>query len=198
MSKDQELVPAGKLSEIMTANAKIAMPEMVSIFLSKYENALYEKKDTTQEEMNKLDKDWEIAKAVILKKADFKKYLGAKLPGFKAVTRMHGEPSIDWEQGIYEATISLVFIGDKKDQFTDSGFRYRATHPVAASDLKTKKDFEKRRAELQAQLSATVAKIGNMARKERQVKARISEMRLEEAGLTDFLQDKEMQALIEI
>ena len=37
-----------------------------------------------------------------------------------------------------------------------------------------------------------------MSRKERQVKARISEMRLQEQGLEGFLQDKEMLALIKI
>lgn len=195
-----ELVPSeGKLGSIIKAEAKIAMPEVVSVFISKYESELYDRKAVLQESIAQHNKDLATHEAVVISAADFSKYADIKVITLNVVSALDGEPALSW--GDEEVSVNVTFhnVEDKTHRFREStGFSKRFSSSINKAHLKTHTAILKDTEEATSQLAVILAKIGDMSRKERQVKARISEMRLEEEGLTDFLQDKDMLKLIQI
>ena len=197
------VVDPGRLSDIVSANAKIAMPEVVSIFISKYETDLYDKKSELQKKLAKLKDDLSILENTAASKADFSKYEGHKLAVFDLVTFIPEEQvSCNWEEGMFEATVEMRNIPKgKKAQDKPSKisrFGVRVSHKMPAALLKERSAIHEDIAEAQAALQNIIGAISDMSRKERQIKARISEIRLEEEGLQGFLNDPMMQKMIAI
>jgi len=188
----------GKLSSIMTANAKIAMPEVVSVFISKYETDLYDAKSDLQKRIAATKKDIELLDGSATQKADFSKYAGEKLPALKLVTYVSQEIRIDWDEGIFTGTIGLQTIVKAKEKPVIASFGYTVTQPVPKTMINERKRLREALGELQTQLQGIIGQISDMSRKERQIKARISELRLKEEGLEGFLQDKQMASMLAI
>ena len=198
------VVDPGRLSDIVSANAKIAMPEVVSIFISKYETDLYNKKSELQKKLTQLKDDLSILESSAASKADFSKYEGHKLAVFDLVTFIpEGQVSCNWEEGMFEATVEMRNVPkgkkaqDKKPSSV-SRFGVRVSHKMPATLLKDRSSIHEDIAEAQSALQNIISAISDMSRKERQIKARISEIRLEEEGLQGFLNDPMMQKMIAI
>ena len=193
-------VPTGKLSDIVRADAKIAMPEVVSVFISKYENELYDRKAALSESVAQHNKDLGVHEALVIEAADFSKYDGIKVPALNVISVLKDEITVDWDDEEIDATVTFHNIDKdlvlRRDHQT--GFSKKFTSPISKQHLKTREKILKDITDETSQLTVILSKIGDMSRKERQVKARISEMRLEEQGLEGFLQDSEMLKLIKI
>jgi hypothetical protein len=190
------------LSSIISAEAKIAMPEVISIFISDYETKLYDRKTELQQKIHDLKKDLEIHVNTVAKSGSFKKYIGVKVPKLGLISRSGGEANVSWENGTISMKICFDDVDEtgKMDAKRNSGNNFSKSFTVDITDfaMRTFKNLKKKIDEESANLSRTVGLIGDMSRKERQVKARISELRLKEQGLEGFLADKEMQKLISI
>ncbi len=196
-----DIVPSkgtGNLSDIIKAEAKIALPEVVSVFISKYESELYDRKATLQENIAQHTKDLATLEKVVIGAADFSKYNGVKVPELKIVSELKDEINLSWDEETVSTVVTFRNTDEENRYDRQTGFSKRFSSTINKTHLKTRIAFLKESATLTSQLSVILAKIGDMSRKERQVKARISEMRLEEQGLTEFLNDKEMLLLIKI
>lgn len=195
-----EIAPSdGKLSSIIKAEAKIAMPEVVSVFISKYENELYERKATLSETIAQHNKDLATHEKTVISAADFSKYADIKVPKLGIVSVIKDEIVINWDEETITAVIGFENMEEAKyrrDRSTN--FSKRFTSPISVKNIRLRDAVLKEVGEATSQLAVIISKIGDMSRKERQVKARISEMRLQEQGLEGFLQDKEMLKLIHI
>jgi len=188
----------GKLSSIMTASAKIAMPEVVSVFISKYETDLYDAKSDLQKRIAATKKDIELLDGSATQKADFSKYAGEKLAQLKLVTYVSQEITIDWDEGIFTGRIGLQTIVKAKEKPVPHSFNYQVHQPVPKALINERKRLREALGDLQGQLQNIIGQISDMSRKERQIKARISELRLKEEGLEGFLQDKQMASMLAI
>ena len=93
-TKNVPAVNTGKLADIMKAEASIAMPEVISIFLSKYETELYERKATLSDKISQLTKEGESLTTTTLTKADFKEYENIKIPKFDLISFQRNERKI--------------------------------------------------------------------------------------------------------
>ena len=184
------------LSTIIKTKAKMAMPEMTSIFLSKYEDQLYNLKNELTENLSDTRKQLETHQETVKLKAQskFEKYNNQTMKNL-GLTSQVPEPS-SFELDFYNAEVTCnVRILDEKERNKCS---VEVTTKITKADVETYEDLNKKIEDYKNKLTSTVNKIGDMSRKERQVKARISELRLEEAGLTNLLEDQEMLKLIEI
>ena len=188
----------GKLSSIMTASAKIAMPEVVSVFISKYETDLYNAKSDLQKRIAATKKDIELLDGSATQKADFSKYAGEKLPGLKLVTYVSQEVNINWDEGTFTGHIGLQTIVKAKEKAIPHSFVYQVQQPVPKAMINERQKLREGLGDLQGQLQGIIGQISDMSRKERQIKARISELRLKEEGLEGFLQDKQMASMLAI
>jgi len=193
MTKSTDIA-VGKLSEIMSAQATIAMPEVISVFISKYETDLYNRKSELTIEIGNLKKDLEMLQASTLAKADFSSYDEIKISKLGLVTYIT-EPKINWDDGKFTCQVGL-----REDETRGKDYRLdkQVIQDIPKSFLKQHEALKETLRQTTDNLQDILAKISDMSRKERQVKARISELRLKEQGLEDFLQDKEMQKLIAI
>ena len=187
-----EIVPTeGKLSSIIKAEAKIALPEVVSVFISKYESELYDRKANLSETIAQHTKDLATHEKTVISAADFSKYDGIKVPLLKIISAIDDELSLDWE----EETVSqrITFHNTDEDVTArhgrSTGFGKNFTSKISKQHIKLRDAILHDREQAQSQLTVILAKIGDMSRKERQVKARIREMRLEEQGLEGFLKE---------
>lgn len=191
------------LSSVIRANAQIAMPEVVSVFISKHETELYDLKAELQKKIGDLKKDIEMHTATTSKSVSFKKYAGLKMLKLNLISYLKGDPSISWADEQVSQTVGLYNTKDDNSEAADSrdrhtGFEKSYSQPILASHIKAHTKMTDELAETSTRLASIVGQIGDMSRVERQVKARISEMRLEEQGLSGFLKDPEMQKLIAI
>ena len=188
----------GKLSSIMTANAKIAMPEVVSVFISKYETELYDTKASLQKRIAATKKDIELLEASATQKADFSKYGGEKLNQLKLVTYVSQEVTIDWQEGMFTGHVGLQSIVKGKEKPVVHSFSYKIYQAVPKTLINQRQKLRESLGVLQTEIQNVIGLISDMSRKERQIKARISELRLEEEGLEGFLQDKQMASMLQI
>lgn len=205
MTKVMSIVPEEKrnLSAIVQAEAKIAMPEVVAVFISKHETELYDLKSELQLKIGDLKKDLEMHTATVAKSISFKKYAGLKMLKLSLISYLSGDSTVNWPDetvsqkvGLYNMNEANSGEADSRDRHT--GFEKTYTQAISAKDLKSHAKMNQELQDTSARLQSIVGQIGDMSRVERQVKARISEMRLEEQGLTGFLADPAMQKLIAI
>jgi len=185
----------GQLSQIMTAEAKIGMTEVVSVQLAKYETSLYDRKDELSKNIGLLQKDLEMHNAVALKGADFKKWDGIPFAKMGLITRLKNAPTLSWEAGKIRQEIGLYHTDQGTNNST--GFSKSFSVPIAKQNIVARNKMLKDIEEATDALKTVVSAISNMSRKERQVKARISEIRLQEAGI-DLNADAELAKLTKI
>jgi len=190
-----------KLSSIIKAEARMAMPEIVSIFISKYETELYDRKNNLQESIFELRKDVEILNAKVEKAGDFSKYDNVCVKRLDLVSFLNNDIKVDWEGGTIQRSVSFYHLDTKgvvDKSKGSSNFRKTFKENISIKDMKLHEKLHTEIDAASAKLSTVAAKIADMSRKERQVKARISELRLEEQGLTSLLDDQNMLQLIKI
>jgi hypothetical protein len=191
-----ELESKGQLSQIMSAEAKIGMNEVVSVQLAKYETGLYDKKDALSQTINDLQKDLEMHNKVALKGANFKKYVGVKIPALGLISKLKGDPTLSWEEGEIHQTVGLYHTDSTKRDDT-TGFSKKFSIDIAIQHVGARNKMLLAIENTSNDLKTTISAISNMSRKERQVKARISEIRLKEAGI-DLAADEQLAQLVKI
>lgn len=189
--------PKQELTSVISTNATIALPEIVAIFLSKYETDLYDRKAILQDDITGV-KDYIIKHdKVVLKATKFDEYIGLKIPKLNIESVKEEDPKISWSLGTTSIVIGIQSTDTpKRDRY--SNFNKTFTKPVPKADITTHNSLITKMEKIQAQLSNILNQITDMSRKERQVKARISERRLKEQGLEHFIKSPEMLELIKI
>lgn len=199
MGKDLKVEP-GKLSDIMPTEARIALPEIVSVFICKYETELYNTKAALSETIIELKKEKELIAATALDSADFSAFIDIKINKLCLISYQASDAVVNWDDKTITATIGLHNLDSKGNELNysgrNTGFEKEFSTKLATSYSKAYAKVNTDLAETNLQLQDAVAKLNDMPRKGRQVTARISEMRLEEQGLSAFLNDEVMQKLI--
>ena len=186
----------GQLSQIMSAEAKIGMNEVVSVQLAKYETGLYDRKEELSKRISDLQKDLEMHNKVALKDANFTKYEALTITKLGLITKLKGEPTLSWEKGEIHQNVGLYHTDTTKRDNT-TGFSKSFSLPINTVHIEARGKMLADIEQTQNDLKTIISAISNMSRKERQVKARISEIRLKEAGI-NLAEDEELAQLIKI
>jgi len=181
------------LSTIITAEAKIAMPDVVAIFLSKYETELIDQKRSLQTKVLSLKKELEVLDKTAVKTDKFKKHVGLSILKLDITSYISEAPRLNWDT---ESIIAVIGLRNKK------GYSYKFAKQIETPILPIHfKAYRRINNEIDTNtrlLEETMCHLSDMPRKERQIKARISELRLQEQGLEGFLADSQMQKLIQL
>lgn len=182
------------LSSVMTTEAKIAMPEMVAIFLSKYETDLYDRKSELSKIISGIKQEIAANEKAARLSVSFADYEGLTIPKLDVVSTVGESRTLNWEAKTVGAEVSL-----KSKQNDHRNLMSKHVYkPIKKSFVNTQIQLNNDLSDRSDELSLTVQAITDMSRKERQIKGRISEMHLKEQGLEKFINSPEMAKLIKI
>jgi hypothetical protein len=178
--------------QALSANVNVGMNEVVSVFVSKYETGLFEKKDDLSDKIKVVKQELtDIDKAVkaTVSVNDYR----ATVPAF-GLTFSVSSIDVSW------SAKSVIKVHVDMTEKGVSYSRWSKTIEVKIDDEYVTKhnEAEKRVAELSAELLEVMGLIKSVSRKERQIRGHISELKLAESGLSSLLNDSAIMKLIEV
>ena len=189
----------------LSVNANVGMDEVVSIFISRFEDQQHSDRSFLQKEMAQVNSQI--------------KALGetARTAAITAVTGSLGNThdvgafityaisvdlknsNLDWDKGQVSVRVShkmVALVAADTYNKTSEG----SVNVVVAIDANIVVEYQNlmaRKAELTEQLTAVNNNLRDISRKERTVRAKLATMKLEEAGMSDLLNSPELLALVD-
>jgi hypothetical protein len=189
----QELAVMGEIE----TDAKINMTDIVAIYTSKYEERLYASKATLTAEITEGRKviasmTKGIVEAVVADKFIVKNPLFAVKVSGKELSEGQGVVRVSFECSAIDA--------DGVANTSGRGYSSTTTRDIKVPK-KAMNDLAKAKDKLNVfvdELNTVMVSIRDMGRKERQIKARITEKKLETTGMKHLLEDEGLRKLIEL
>jgi len=190
--------PISQAIASFTADVNVGMNEVVSVFVSRYEDKLFEKKGELSERINqlklqqtKLDKD--VRQSVDL--SVYHQDVPAMGMAFQAEVG-----TINWNQTnaniLHNVRVSVKLVDvTNNDSHVWSRYVYL---PISEEHISEWKKVSEETAKLNEELAGVLIEIKSVGRKERQIRGRISEMKLAECGYTDLLTNPDLVKLISV
>jgi len=182
-----------------TLNVNVGIDEVVSVFVTKYEDKLFAQKDdlsrrikATKQALADLDKS-------LIASVDTKPY-NVSVPelGFTFKAK---DVSVSWEESYRgeknSLQIQLVMLDKQESRDEREVFHKHIYVKIPAARVKEKQELDQDIDRLNGELMEVMSNIKAVSRKERQIRGRISEMKLEKAGHQDLLGNAELIKLIE-
>lgn len=183
----------------MTSDVNVGINEVVSVFVAKYEDNLFTEKDRLSAAIKRVKKDMEELAGKLKASVNKSQYETSI-----AVLNMYSKvDSVDvyWEkQYCREPNTIVVHVG----LYDNDVSRKHAEHTkeivvrISENDVEQHDDLKKELEGLNAELIEVMSKIKNVSRKERQIRGKISEMKLEQSGYTGLMENAEMLKLVQL
>lgn len=195
MTNSKELVAQ------LSTNVNVGMDEVVSVFVSKYENTLFEKKSELSKAIKAIKgtlKD--LTKSLVLK-VDRSQY-ETTVPILNLVSKVE-DVTVDWDGNTRRKIKPSIHVSVSiKDKDSTGSYRDEITKdisiPISTTTLKRHTELDTELTGLNDSLLEVMGLIKSVSRKERQVRGRISELKLQEAGFEELLESEEMLKLIQL
>jgi len=183
----------------MTTELAVTMDDVVSAFVSEYENNLFARK----KELTKTIKVTEEGKAQVVKKVlaavsgdRFEK----DIPVYDLVAKV-SEKTVDWcDDGVSYVNFDIVIKATKKRD----GYSYNNKIDIVRKRRVPERfvteyfDLKSQLKPLRIELAEVLDNIKSITRKERQVRGRIAVRKLEDAGYSNLMQDPELKQLVQL
>jgi len=197
----KELTNSKEISAIqqMSSNVNVGLDEVVSVFVSRYETQLFDRKDelsknikTVKDELEDLDKR--------LKKSINTSEYETSIKVLNITTHVE-DVTVGWDKkkGDFITVEIEVKDNDKnEDRWSSSSFTKYKKVKISKSDSTTHTELSDKLEVLKSELAETMVLIKSVSRKERQVRGRISEMKLQESGFAGLLDSPELTKLVEL
>ena len=181
------------LVSAITTDVNVGMDEVVSVFVSKYETELFDRKEDlskkvkeTRSELSGLNKK--------VKNSINKSEYTLSLPFIKVSSKVN-EIKVDWEDE--KIKIELVVSDDEKNGYNSVLFKTIEVS-IDKLDMKEHVSLSDKLTDLNGQLTEVLGLIKSVGRKERQIRGRISEMKLKESGLADLVNNEDLISLVKL
>lgn len=179
--------------EIKT-DLEVSMDDVVSAFVSQYENNLFDRKKELTAEIRELEEKVAAVNKDVRNKVTGASYKAEKLPF--GLQLQVGDPDTNWERGVVSFKLTISPKGD--------GSRYGNTvtvheeKPIPAALRKTYEKLTKELGALRIDLNEVLVNLKSVTRKERQVRGRIAMRKLEDSGYASLMQDEELAKLVQL
>lgn len=192
--------PNQSLISSMKTDITIDLTELTAIFVADLEGKLYEQKDKLTNLINETKKELTDLEKAVKEKADFSEFLEGGFPNLGVAAKLTDDPVIDWRNGSVNRNISLYTEQDKSNRgYRDNSiYRFNKEKEVSFEDKEAYKEIQEAIKKLNEDLRNILLQLGDLPRKERQVRARISKMKLEQSGQMNILKDEELLKLMAI
>ena len=190
--------PNTALSMIQT-NVNIGMDEVVNVFVSKYEDGLYVKKDDLSSKIKVVKREIETLDKTLISNTSTSQY-ETSVVSLGLVSKVESVKVI-WATE-HEKTNKINININIKDIDSKSSYGNSMTKTVvveiAQTDVVQHKTLLDDLQRLNDDLMNVMNEIKSISRKERQIRGKISEMKLEQSGLNELLNNKDMLSLIQL
>lgn len=175
-------------------NVQVGMDEVVSVFVSRYEDSLIEQRNDLQKQV--------VAINVSIKKVveDTTKLVQAyldTLPTSADIGPLHlnvsySDIALIWNKGTAQYNVSLSSVDADAGRYQNK-LNTVLTYPVEVEEYNS---LIEQKTVITGQLGEVNNALRDVSRKERQIKGKIAELKLTELGLTDLLEAPEIQLLL--
>ncbi len=199
MSKKGELAAVEKL---IGSDVAIDLDAVVSVYVSQYEDQLFTKKKELSKTIKGVKDDLKIQEKTLERSIDKTEY-DISVPVLNLISKVESI-NINWkneDDGYVGSTIKVevrVSEKEKTDRWSADSLTTTRKVKVSSKTLKDKTAWEKQLEGLNAELLEVMSAIKGVSRKERQVKGKISGMKLEAGGFADLLNSPDLLALVKL
>jgi|VirMetMinimDraft_7_1064189.scaffolds.fasta_scaffold00786_5 hypothetical protein len=178
----------------MQTDIQISMDDVVSAFVSQYENNLYARKKDLTAQIKAIEAKHEKLTKEVKESANGKALLKEKLP-FGLILTLN-ETAIRWESR--EVHFTLEIKNPKKSGYYHNSLSVTKSTLITAAKVKEHDKMQEELTELRSILAETLVSLKSVARKEREVRGRIAIRKLEDSGYADLMQDGELAQLVQL
>lgn len=183
----------------ITADVNVGMNEVVSVFVAKYEDGLFAKKDALSASIRAQKFHLAAIDENLIKSVDAKDYSAVVLN--LGLTFSMGDVTVCWD-GNYNTPKNTLVVeiemfdqSNKRNTVSYTKYHHIDINSALIADRKETKDQLE---QLNADLLEVMSLIKTVSRKERQIRGRISEMKLAESGLSELINNSEILQLVKI
>ena len=187
--------------DAMSSNINVGMNEVVSVFVAKYEDGLFKKKDELALRIKALKRDLADLDSVLKGTVNQDQYnITVPLLGLKS--KVQGV-EIVWKKEKYghqnDNTIYIaVGVFDQSSERDYPVFTKQFQVAITASNIAEHKEASELLEAANGEMIEVMTQIKAVSRKERQIRGRISEMKLEQSGFSELMNNPEMLQLISV
>lgn len=180
--------------QAMQTDIQVSMDDVVSAFVSEYENNLYTRKKELGAAIRNVEKRTETFMKGFRKAINGDSFTDVVLP-FDLEAKV-GEGAINWGKAKVEFSISISRKGHEN--------RYGGTivvvktKKIPAAQVKAYEKLEEETSDLRSSLGEILVSLKSVARKERQVRGRIAVRKLEDSGYANLMKDSELAQLVQL
>ena len=182
----------------MSANVNVGMNEVVSVFVAKYEDGLFAKKDALSGDIRALKAELAQIDKSVAELVDLSEY-ATSVPAL-GFTFAADKAEVAWEGNYYSPKNTICIVLNMYDK-SDRGvavYSKRINKAIPPSFIAKREEVNKALEQKNADLLEVMGLIKSVSRKERQIRGRISEMKLAESGFSGLLDNPEMLQLVQI
>lgn len=203
-SKNVPAVSTATMMAQIATDVKVGMEDVVSVFLSRYENSLHDLRTTKQAEMAELNKQIKTLTDAELKRAtDLVKQAIVTTQDIGLVIleqKLDGDVVIEWSKKVLNFNLATTV---RSKSVTGDAYRSKTSGTVGGQveiDSNVQKQYQElieKKQKIADELTVINNNLRDMSRKERQVKGQIAEMKLSSCGMEQLLQEPTLLALID-
>jgi len=183
----------------LSANINVGIDEVVTVFVSQYEEKLFDKRKELNSELTDVTKQLQSLEEEVANTVDIKQYVteGTVIGVKTEVT----DVNIVWDRNSKKREPEIVVCVEVKSTFkTDynNNFSHNFKFPIDQKYVKINDGLEEDKERISSELVEINNQIKSIGRKERQVRAKVASMKLEESGYTDLLSNSDLVGLIKL
>lgn len=181
--------------QAMTADLTVSMDDVVSAFVSQYENNLFARKKEISESIRAIERDVDANTNAVKAEVTGDEWVHKSLPLDLSTTVKLKD--VDFEDK--EVTFSVEVKGPNSGTgYYRNTINLTKTKKIPAKYVTRNKKLIDQLNELRAELGDVLTNLKTIARKERQVRGKIAIRKLEDAGYASLMADPELIALVQL
>lgn len=188
----------------METDLTVTMDDVVSAFVAKYENNLFDRKKELQRDIKAAEKGLREIDKAVNKAVKANKEWSGSIPVLDLIAKVD-ETSISWaDLNDGEGKNQVRFSIEIRKKGSSEGSYYRNTlttikyKPIPARLVGQRKQVLKKLEPMRTELGEVLANIKTITRKERQVRGRIAMRKIEDSGYAPLMEDTELHQLVQL
>jgi hypothetical protein len=184
----------------MNVNADVGMNEIVSVFVAKYEGNMIAKKDELSAKLKVVKKELADIDTDLINGVDKARYnVVVPFYGYKIAAT---DVSVQWEKSYscdpFQVRITVAMTDPNAAREDRQLMTQYLTEPIPKEVIARRAEILSTIDSLTAELAAVLTELKAVSRKERQIRGRISEMKLAQSGYSGLMDNPELLQLIEM
>lgn len=177
----------------MQTDIQVSMDDVVSAFVSQYENNLYARKKELGAAIKAEEATLEDINKVVLDTITGESFEAVLPLGLKCTV---GKGELDWGNG--KVNFKITIEEASRSQRYNNTITLLKTRPIPKPQIKARETVRKGLEALRSDLGEVLVSLKSVARKERQVRGRIAIRKLEDSGYANLMQDEELVQLVQL